>query len=338
MLNVDYKVLAKLLARCLANVIPILVHPNQTGFIPSRHIGDNIRNIQALIDFTLMTGRYGLVVSLDFSAAFDSLGHDFLFRALESFNLGEKFLSWIQILYTSTETCVLNRGQSTGWFPFSRGIRQGCPISPFLFVLAVEKLADSIRADADIRGIRLLDTETKILQFADYSTICVEDEDSFLKTLTIISQFEEVSGLGLNLKKSQGLNVGDMPLSNETRNALPWDSRCKILGINFDKEGSDQNDDWSSNFSSPLQKMEKICESWRYRNLSLKGRVVILNSLILPVIFYPCIMLPVTQGVFKKVNKLINSFLWRWKKAKISRQCLEQLTSSGGLGLHNFPN
>lgn len=338
MLNVDYKILAKVLARRLANLIPLIVHPYQTGFIPSRHIGDNIRNIQSLIDFTQGTGRSGLIVSLDFSAAFDSLRHDFLFKALQSFDLGENFLSWIQILYNSTETCVLNRGQSTGWFPFSRGIRQGCPISPFLFVLAVEKLAESIRRDGNIRGIKLLDTETKILQFADDSTIFVEDEDSLLRTLTTVGNFKELSGLGLNLNKSQGLKIGETSLSSEIARSIPWGDRCRILGINFAIGEAGETDDWTLNFLAPLEKMRKISDSWRFCNLSLKGRIVILNTLILPVIYYPCVMLPVPQGVFKKVDKLITFFLWRGKKPKISKHCLEKPTQAGGLGLHNFPN
>lgn len=221
MLNVDYKILAKTLAARLANIIPQLLHQNQTGFVPTRHIGDNIQNIQSLIDFTHNTGRSGLIVSLDFSAAFDSIGHDFLFRALESFQLGHTFLRWINILYTSSETCDLNRGQSSGWFPFQRGIRQGCPISPFLFVMAVEKLADVIRGREDIKGLCLLDTETKILQFADDSTIFMEDESSLRNTLETIDNFKAVSGLGLNLQKSQGLNIGNYPISQHLSNAIP---------------------------------------------------------------------------------------------------------------------
>lgn len=140
MLNCDYKIMAKALAKRLSHFLPKLIHANQTGFIPTRYIGDNIRNIQALMDFTQETGREGLLVSLDFRAAFDSVNHQFLLQALESYNLGDKFISWISTLYSQAEACVLNSGQSSGWFPLRRGVRQGCPISPSLFVLAAEKL------------------------------------------------------------------------------------------------------------------------------------------------------------------------------------------------------
>lgn len=337
MLNVDYKILAKSLAARLANVIPQLVHPNQTGFIPSRHIGDTIKNIHSLIEFTRNSGRSGLIVSLDFSAAFDSLRHDYMLSALESFSLGPSFLKWIKILYSSSETCVLNRGQSSGWFPFKKGIRQGCPISPFLFVLAVEGLAEVIRSRQDIRGLHLLDSETKILQFADDSTIFAEDESSLLATLHTIEEFKSLSGLGLNLQKSQGLNIGDIPFTHPTSRSLPWGNRAKILGISFQLEQT-EGEEWDLNFAPAIKKMEQVCNSWRFRNLSLKGRVVILNTLVLPIVYYPCVMLPVPPKAFKEIDRVMSLFLWRGKKAKISQRCLEEPTHRGGLGLHNIRN
>lgn len=205
MLNCDYKIVAKALAKRLANVLPKLVHSNQTGFIPGRFIGDNIRNIQALMDFTQGTGRTGLMVSLDFRAALDSVNHRFLIKALESFDLWDRFISWISTLYSQSESCVLNCGQSSGWFPFNRGVRQGCPISPSLFVLSAEKLAEAIRSNTDIHGLDLLGSNTKILQFADDSTLFMKDEESLIQALNLIERFKVVSGLELNLQKTQGV-------------------------------------------------------------------------------------------------------------------------------------
>lgn len=337
MLNTDFKILAKALARRLSNILPSVVHQNQTGFIPGRYIGDNIRNIQALLDFTQETGRSGLFVSLDFAAAFDSLDHSFLFKALDSFQLGETFLEWIKLLYHSSESCVLNCGSSSGWFPFSRGVRQGCPISPFLFVLAVEKLAEVIRGDPNIKGIDLLDTHTKILQFADDSSLFLQDEASLLRALQTLEHFKSVSGLGLNLAKSQGIIIGDVELQSGMATAIPWGPRFHILGINFDVRDYEDKE-ISLNFKPALQKMKKVCDSWSLRNISLKGKSVILNTLVLPIIYFQCSMLPVPQFIFREVDKMISSFLWCGKRPKISRTALEQQTADGGMGLHNFPN
>lgn len=229
----------------------------------------------------------------------------------------------------------MNCGTSSGWFPFQRGIRQGCPISPFLFVMAVEKLADVLRMSTDIRGLNLLDSQTRILQFADDSTIFVEDEKSLIESLSIIDQFKSCSGLGLNLQKSQGINIGEVPLTTTTSQAIPWGDSFKILGINFEI-GDREDKEWQINFAPAIDKMERFCDSWRFRNLSLKGRVVVLNSLVIPIVYYQCTMLPTSPKVFKEIDRVINGFMWRGKKAKISRAILEKPTEMGGLGLHNM--
>lgn len=335
MLNTDFKILAKALARRLSCVLPSIVHHNQTGFVPTRYIGDNIKNIQALMDFTQETGRSGIFVSLDFAAAFDSLDHKFLFKSLGTFQLGDTFMSWVKLLYESTESCILNCGTSSGWFPFNRGVRQGCPISPFLFVLAVEKLADVIRQDPLIRGIDLLDSNTKMLQFADDSSLFLQDESSLLTALQTIQSFQSVSGLGLNIGKSQGIIIGDIHLQSDLAKAIPWGHKLHILGINFDVREY-ENKDVELNFRPALQKMKRVCDSWSLRNISLKGKTVVLNTLVLPIIYYQCTMLPVPHSVFKEIDAMISSFLWMGKCPKISRAALEQNTGAGGLGLHSI--
>lgn len=97
----------------------------------------------------------GLVTSLDYEMAFDTLDRDFLFKVLKSGNFGVTFIRWIKLLYEGAECCILNNGHSSGWFDCRAGLRQGCPASPHLFVLAVEKLAHSIRVNNRIRGVSL---------------------------------------------------------------------------------------------------------------------------------------------------------------------------------------
>lgn len=336
-LNVDFKILSKALAARLAGVLPKLTHNNQMGFVPTRFIGDNIRNVQSIIEFLSETARQGLIVSLDFKAAFDSLNHHFLFRVLETYHLGDKFNSWVKTLYTSVESCILNRGHSSGWFSFNRGVRQGCPISPYLFVLAVERLACSIRANKHIRGIDLLSSNTKIQQFADDSTLFVADEASLLTALESVDEFRQYSGLELNLVKTKGLNVGDILLESQISASIDWKESIEILGITLSKEPTVEKD-FDLNFAPCLKKMHNVCAKWSNRNVTLKGKVVILNTLVLPIIYYQCQMLHVQQRVHCQVNNLISKFLWGGKRPKISKACLELPTISGGLGLHCFKN
>lgn len=187
--------------------------------------------------------------------------------ALESLKLGDSFLEWIRILYTTSESCVLNSGQSTGWFPFQLGIRQGCPISPFLFVLAVEKLADVIRGNNNIEEI--------LKEFADDSSLFLRDEASLLEALHMIDNFVSVSGLlGLSLQKSHGIVIGEIQLESDLTQLISWGDKFKILGINFDHRKYDDKD-FELIFKSVLSKMKHGVNSWSLRNLSLKRKVVV---------------------------------------------------------------
>lgn len=126
-----------------------------------------------------------------------------------------------------------------------------------------------------------------------------------------------------------------MELERNISQEIKWGNRIKILGIHFDSENYD-NKDKILNFDPAIAKMKKTSSSWMVRNLSLKGRIVILNTLVLPIIYFQSTMLAITQKTIKEIGKLIANFLWRGKKSKISKVCLEKTTGMGGLGLHNI--
>lgn len=203
-LNADYKILSKALATRLAGILPRLTNSNQTGFVSTRYIADNVLNLQSMIDFLQLSWEEGLLVALDFKAAFDSIDHDYIFRTLRSYNLADNYTNWVETLYHSAEASVVSDGFSTGSSPVKRGVRQGCPLSPLIFVMAVKKMADAIRNCELIRGIDILDTNLKIFQFADDSTLILRDEASLDKSWEILSQFRSVSGMELNTAKTNG--------------------------------------------------------------------------------------------------------------------------------------
>lgn len=136
----------------------------------------------------------------------------------------------------------------------------------------------------------------------------MEDENSLREALKVIQDYKKVSGLELNLNKTQGLNIADAPISSELAGTIKWVRSVQVLGIRFEVPEQEERN-WELNFEPALRKMRGICEAWRSRHLSLKGKVVILNTLILPVIYYPCTMLPVEQKVISETEKLITNFI-----------------------------
>ena len=91
--------------------------------------------------------------------AFDSVEWDFLFKCLEAFNFGPDFLHWVKVFYKNIHSCILNNGMTSSFFTLERAVRQGDPLSPYLFVVAVETLAIAIRQNSDIKGIFIEEQE-----------------------------------------------------------------------------------------------------------------------------------------------------------------------------------
>ena len=107
------------------------------------------------MEYTKVKKLPGLLLFIDFEKAFDSLEWDFLEKCLEKFNFGPEFRRWVHIFYNDAQSCVINNGLCSHYFHIKRGVRQGDPLSPYLFVTAVEILAIAVRNQENIKGITI---------------------------------------------------------------------------------------------------------------------------------------------------------------------------------------
>ena len=121
------------------------------------------------------------VLVLYFEKGFDSLDHMYLLKVLEKLNFGTCLLQWIKTFYTNISSCVLNNGFTTDLFQVRHGVRQGDPLSPLLFILAIEILATQIRQDDNIHGVMVKNEEIKLTLFADDMTCFLNDINSYLQ-------------------------------------------------------------------------------------------------------------------------------------------------------------
>ncbi|MCV6629109.1 MAG: reverse transcriptase family protein, partial [Flavobacteriaceae bacterium] len=137
----DYKIAAKAIANRLKNVLPTLINHDQTGFLKGRFIGENIRLIDSIICHARENNIPGLILFLDFEKAFDTIEWSFIRDTLKYFGFGIGIIKWMNLFYGRPESYILNNGWASDFFGIRRGVRQGCPLSPYLFVLAAEVLA-----------------------------------------------------------------------------------------------------------------------------------------------------------------------------------------------------
>ena len=154
LLNADYKILSKLIALRLEDIIPKIIHADQTGFVKNRHGADNVRRLLHILNTTQKNQNPMLVISMDANKAFDRIEPSFLFRTLEAMGFGEKFTQYIKTLFNAPKANILTNDVLSNTFSLSRGCRQGCPSSPLLFAIAIEPLATAIRSNTSIAGIK----------------------------------------------------------------------------------------------------------------------------------------------------------------------------------------
>ena len=242
-----------------------MIHPDQTGFVKGRYIGENIRLMSDVLDFTKEQKIPGILVALDFRKAFDSLEWPFIMKILDAFNYGSSIKRWISTFYTNVESAVLNNGYTTNWFKPSKGVRQGCPLSPYLFILSAELMSIKLRYDPGVKGINVFGNELKVSQFADDTNLFCADLISVEKALNIVNDFGRIAGLQLNMKKTKAIWLGKWA-NNKTK---PLDTKwmhtpVKILGIHFyDKKGNDD-----LNLSSKLRKLQTSFKKKIKKNFS----------------------------------------------------------------------
>ena len=328
-LNVDYKIASKVIAKRMESFLPRLVHSDQTGFVKDRYIGENIRLISDIMEQTRKNNIPGIFASLDFSKAFDTLEWPCIQHALKLFNFGEGLRRWVTVFYSDIESAALNNGFATNWIKPFTGVRQGCPLSPYLFILTAELMSNKIRQSNEVKGIVMFNMEIKLSQFADDTNLLCSDITSVKNALTILESFGEVSGLKLNIEKTKAMWLGKLVNNKEKPLDLKWvKNPTRTLGIyvSYDSQANDK-----LNFETKIQKFQTKLDIWRSRDLTLFGKVLISKTLGISSLVYSMSNIDVPKEVIPDVQRRLFKFVWNNKQDKIKRTSLYQDFEKGGL-------
>ncbi|RUA07247.1 MAG: hypothetical protein DSY43_00290 [Gammaproteobacteria bacterium] len=272
LLNTDYKIATKAIANRIEITLSYIINTNQTGYVKKRYIGENIRLISDMLYYTLQQNIPGAAIFVDFRKAFDSIEWSFIFDVLEQFNFGPQLISWVKVFYTDISSCVINNGFASECFPLHRGVRQGCPLSGPLFVLAVEILAYAINNNTEIKGIKIRQKEIKLCQYADDTTCFLEDSESIKNLLSLLEKFKIISGLEPNIDKTEAMWIGSMKSDTYHPFGLKWTtSPILALGIYF---GYDQKLCDKLNFHEKLNRWKKCFSFGNSATYHFMGKLI----------------------------------------------------------------
>ena len=224
--------------------------------------------MQDIIDYRDMVQDEAYILFLDFFKAFDTLEHTFLFQALELFGFGKVFCDFVKTCYANTNAAVSLTGGATTRFPIQVGVKQGCPISPYIFLLAVEMLAIYLKNCPDLQTLTIFGSDITISQLADDTTIFLKNKHQIPVAIKRIDTFSRASGLRLNMSKCELMSIKE---SNDiTIDNIPVKNEIKYLGIYVTKE---KQRSIKLNISDAFHKGKTSLDRWHQRDLSIFGRV-----------------------------------------------------------------
>ena len=329
LLDVLYKLVAKVIANRLGLVVEKLICPDQTGFVKGRYIGENLRLLSDVIEYCQIENHESVIVACDYRSAFDSLEHEFLFEALKAYNFGENLIGWIKVLYSDASLAIINNGLCSRWFSCQRGTFQGSPLSGILFILAIEILAINIRSSVNISGINISGIEAKISMYADDITLLLKDSKSGAEALRIIDKFSKASGLHLNLDKCHAMWLGKGKEKRDAIGEIKAVDKMKVLGIWFSASKSSLQD----NMEPVMKKIDNTINIWSQRSITIKGRITITRALIASQIVYISSCIEIPKKLLRRIQSKIMQFVWRGRPPKVAKDVLVQDIEQGGLKL-----
>ncbi|GKA98526.1 RNA-directed DNA polymerase, eukaryota [Tanacetum coccineum] len=279
-----YKIIAKILTNRLVTVLGNIVSEVQSAFIAGRQILDGPFILNEVLHWCSKKKKKYLIFKVDFEKAYDSVIWDFLEDVLKKFGFGNKWCNWILCCLNSSKGSILVNGSPTEEFQFYKGLKQGDPLSPFLFILVMESLHLSFQRVVDtgmFKGLTLNDSLCLSHMFyADDAIFVGQWSDGNITTLLhVLDCFYHASGLKINLRKSKimGVNV-DYSYVNQAAVKLG----CQILDTPFMYLGTKVGGNMSrvQAWQEVVEKVKARLSKWKMNTLSIGGRLTLLKSVL----------------------------------------------------------
>ncbi|XP_035541522.1 uncharacterized protein LOC118344586 [Juglans regia] len=320
--SVVYKICAKIIVGRLTKLLSKMISNEQGAFIPGRSIFENISITQEMVhSINKKTNGGNVLVKLDMSKAYDRVNWNSLIHVLVAFGFSPQFCALIKLCISSPWYSIMMNGTSMGFFKGERGLRQGDPLSPYLFVIMQEVLSRMLKKAFDIG---------KIGRFTQARGL-----------MEVLHLYELWTGQILNKSKSAIFFSNKIPahrkssllhLTGFSEGSFPF----KYLGVPIVVGRLKVCD-----FGELIGKVSKKIAGWKMKLLSAGGRVILLRHVLSSMATHLLAVLPVPNGVFKVLNRIMSSFFWgnsdgRGKRKWVAWKNICYPTEEGGLGIRDF--
>jgi exonuclease III len=342
-----YKILSKVLANRMKNVLGKIISNSQNAFIGGRQILDSVLIANEVLDSRMRSGMPGVICKLDLEKAYDHVNWNFLLYMMKRCGFGERWRGWIEWCISSARFSILVNGTPEGFFNSSRGIRQGDPLSPLLFVLVMEALSRMVNATVEQGLLSGFGVGERVFSdlvvahslFADDTLIFCEACPEQLRYVRLILLcFEAVSGLKINLGKSELMAVGEVENIGTLAAYLGCRVAClpmKYLGLPLGAAYKD-----ISIWNEVTEQMERRLAGWKKIYLSKGGRLTLIKSTLSNLPTYYLSLFPVPMSVANRIEKIQRDFLWggmgdEKKLHLVSWNQVCRPLRAGGLGIRN---
>uniref|UniRef100_A0A2N9IZD1 Reverse transcriptase domain-containing protein n=1 Tax=Fagus sylvatica TaxID=28930 RepID=A0A2N9IZD1_FAGSY len=312
-----YKLLAKVLANRLKGVLDKLISESQNAFVGGRKILDSVLIANECLDSRLKSRNPGVICKLDIEKAYDHVNWSCLLHLMERMGFGRRWRLWIEACISSVQFSVLVNGSPEGFFSCSRGLRQGDPLSPLLFLLVMEVLSrmlNKVEEEGLIQGFRAGNNAvdglciSHLLYADDTILFCDADPDKLLYVRMVLTCFEAVTGLRVNMAKSEMVPVGEVQNISELAESLC----CHIGGLPLSYLGMPLGASYKAVavWNPIIEKLERRLSGWQKLYLSKGGRLTLLKSTLssLPTYFLSLFTIPIS--VMRRIEKMQRDFLW----------------------------
>jgi len=235
LLNTDYRMLTRTLASRLGPALNKVIQREQSAFLPGRRIGEVVQLLQLLPELLKRSDQEAVAAFLDFSKAYDTVSRDFLLTVMETMGAGAGLLSWTRTLLNDTQAVAVVNGHVSKATAFYAGVRQGCPLSPLLYLFIAQALLSWLKHQG--LGIYVGGQRITGVQYADDCTVLLRSLLTLPNFTAAMTTFEGASGQGLNAIKTQLLRIGRLrqaPLPDISPYTLT--DEAETLGIRFSNE------------------------------------------------------------------------------------------------------